>query len=284
MAEYLMRDDAPFSAEQWAKIDELVVRVARQLLVGRRFIEITGPLGIGVPTVPLLTIGGAQACLHDEEGCACTAGECDVIEVTGRQHLAFPLLHQDFRLGWRDIETNRKLGLPMELGPAAAASAAVAHLEDEMVFRGHPEHGYQGVLDAEGRNKTALTDWSEPGSAFENVVAATEALVADGFYGPFAVVLSPALYAKTQRIAKGMGRLESKLIKDVAEAGLFRSPVLAENQGLVVAVGAHNLDLAVAQDLVTAYLGPENMDHTFRLLESLVLRIKRPGAICTLEA
>jgi uncharacterized linocin/CFP29 family protein len=276
MADYLMRDDAPFSAEQWAKIDELVVNVARQLLVGRRFIGITGPLGIGVPTVPLLTIGGGQACLHDEEGCDCTVGECDVIEVTGRQHLAFPLLHQDFRLGWRDIETSRKLGLPMELGPAAAASASVARLEDELIFR--------DLLNAEGRNKTALTDWTEPGSAFENVVAATEALVADGFYGPFAVVLSSALYAKTQRIAKGMGRLESKLIKDVAEGGLFRSAVLAENQGLVVAVGAHNVDLAVAQDLITAYLGPENMDHTFRLLESLVLRIKRPGAICTLEA
>jgi uncharacterized linocin/CFP29 family protein len=69
----------------------------------------------------------------------------------------------------------------------------------------------------------------------------------------------------------------------VAEGGLFRSPVLAENQGLVVSQGAYNFDLVVAQDLITAYLGPEGMDHTFRLLEILALRIKRPGAICTLE-
>ncbi len=284
MPDYLMRDDAPFGAEDWAKIDDVVVSVARQLLVGRRFIEITGPLGIGTPTVPLLTIGGAQACLHDADGCACEAGGCDIIEVTERHYLPFPLLHQDFRLGWRDIETSRKLGLPMELGPAAAASAAVARLEDELIFRGHAEHGYPGLLTADGRNKAKLADWGEPGSAFENVVAATEVLVSDGFYGPFAVILSPALYAKTQRIAKGVGRLESKLIKGVAEGGLFRSPALAAAQGLIVALGAHNLDLAVAQDLITAYLGPENMDHTFRLLESLVLRIKRPGAICTLEA
>jgi uncharacterized linocin/CFP29 family protein len=267
MADYLMRDDAPFSAEQWAAIDDLVVRVARQLLVGRRFIEITGPLGIGVPTVPLLTIG-----------------EGDPIEATEQKHLGFLLLHQDFRLGWRDIETSHKLGLPMELGPAAAASAAVARLEDELVFRGHAEHGYEGLLNAQGRNTVDLADWGEPGSAFENIVAATEALVGDGFYGPFAVILSPARYAQTQRIARGMGRLESKLIKGVAEGGFFRTPALAADQGLVVALGAHNLDLVVAQDLVTAYLGPENMDHTFRLLESLVLRIKRPGAICTLEA
>ena len=94
------------------------------------------------------------------------------------------------------------------------------------------------------------------------------------------MVLSPTLYAKTQRVTRGMGRLESKLISDVAEGGLFRSPVLVGNQGLVIAQGAHNLDIAVAQDLVTAYLGPEGLDHTFRVMESVVLRIKRPGAIC----
>lgn len=39
------------------------------------------------------------------------------------------------------------------------------------------------------------------------------------------------------------------------------------------------IDLAVAQDMITAYVGPEGMDHRFRVLESLVLRVKQPGAI-----
>jgi len=283
MSDYLMRDDAPFSDEEWEKLDELVVSVARKLLVGRRFIQLTGPLGAGVQTVPVPAVGSAEACLHDEEGCACEAGECEVIQVTGHKFLSLPLIHQDFRLAWRDIEASRRMGWPLELGPAAAASAACARAEDELIFHGHPEHGYEGLLNATGRHTVSLGDWDESGQAFADIVAATEALVADGFYEPFAVVLSPALYAKTQRIAKGTGRLEGKLIKDVAEGGLFRSPVLAEDQGLVIAQGAHNFDLVVAQDLITAYLGPENMDHTFRVMEILSLRIKRPGAICTLE-
>jgi uncharacterized linocin/CFP29 family protein len=283
MSDYLMRDDAPFSDEEWEKLDELVVGVARKLLVGRRFIQLTGPLGAGVQSVPVPAVGSAEACLHDEEGCACEAGECEVIQVTGHKFLSLPLIHQDFRLAWRDIESSRRMGWPLELGPAAAASAACARAEDELIFHGHSEHGYEGLLNATGRHTVSLGDWDELGQAFANIVAATEALVADGFYEPFAVVLSPALYAKTQRIAKGTGRLEGKLIKDVAEGGLFRSPVLAEDQGLVVAQGAHNFDLVVAQDLITAYLGPENMDHTFRAMEILSLRIKRPGAICTLE-
>jgi uncharacterized linocin/CFP29 family protein len=283
MSDYLMRDDAPFSDEEWEKLDELVVGVARKLLVGRRFIQLTGPLGAGVQTVPVPAVGSAEACLHDEEGCACEAGECEVIQVTGHKFLSLPLIHQDFRLAWRDIEASRRMGWPLELGPAAAASAACTRAEDELIFHGHPEHGYEGLLNATGRHTVSLGDWDESGQAFADIVAATEALVADGFYEPFAVVLSPALYAKTQRIAKGIGRLEGKLIKDVAEGGLFRSPVLAEDQGLVIAQGAHNFDLVVAQDLITAYLGPENMDHTFRVMQILSLRIKRPGAICALE-
>ena len=45
---------------------------------------------------------------------------------------------------------------------------------------------------------------------------------------------------------------------------------------------SQNFDLAIAQDLITAYMGNEGLDHLFRVMESLVLRIKRPGAICVL--
>jgi uncharacterized linocin/CFP29 family protein len=259
MSDFLMRDDAPLSAEDWEKLDKVVVDVARSLLAGRQFIPITGPLGVGVQTVPLLTVDSSEPSMH---------------QVAKREFLPMQLITQDFRLGWHDIEASHQVGVELELGPAAAASAACARAEDEMVFK--------GLLNAKGHHKLDLTDWEEPGAAFANIVAATETLVDAGFYGPFAVVLSPALYSKTQRVARGMGRLVSKLIKDVAEGGLFRSPMLAENQGLILAQGAHNFDLAVAQDLITAYLGPEGMDHSFRVMESLVLRVKRPGAICVL--
>jgi uncharacterized linocin/CFP29 family protein len=121
------------------------------------------------------------------------------------------------------------------------------------------------------------------GEAFGNVTAAIQTLVEEGFFGPYAVIVSPALYAKTQRFGKGM-RLESKLITDVAQGGLLQSPMLGANQGLVVSLGAHNIDLVIGQDLTTAYMGNEKLDHLFRVMETLALRIKRPEAICTLEA
>ncbi len=258
MSDFLMREGAPFEKEGWKAIDHVVVHTVQKLLVGRRFIELTGPLGVGVQTVPLWGVGAA-------EGAA---------QVTKRDFLTMQVIQQDFMLSALDMETAQAQGMGIELGPAAVAAAACAHAEDELVLG--------GLLKTKGSKSVSLGDWNEPDSALNDVVAATEALVAGGFFGPYAVVLSPALYAKTQRVARGMGRLVSKLIADVAEAGLFQSPFLKAEQGLVVAVGKHNMDLVIGQDLITAYLGNEELDHRFRVMESLVLRVKRPGAICVL--
>jgi uncharacterized linocin/CFP29 family protein len=243
-----MRKDAPLSAEEWQQLDKVVTSTARQFLVGRRFIELAGPMGAGTETVPVGT--GSE-----------------------RRFLQLDLIEESFSLAWRDMEASHKMGVPLELGPAAMASAACARREDEMIL---------DELFQAAKKSVPLSDWDEPGTALSDVVAATQALVSDGFHGPYVVLLSPALYAQTQRVAKGMGRLVSKLIKDVAEGGLFRSPLVEARSGLVLSIGAHNLDLVVGQDLTTAYVGNEGLDHHFRILETLALRVKRPGAICSL--
>jgi uncharacterized linocin/CFP29 family protein len=250
MDSLFMRDDAPLTEEEWAYLDSVVEGAARQFLVGRRFIELTGPFGEGAEVVPVGT------------------GE-------NRRQVPLQVIHSDFHLVWRDVAANRRLHLPIDLGPAAQAAFACAQDEDKMIFG--------ELLSLKGRNTVSLLDWGEIGSPFQNVVDATQALVEDGFFGPYAVVLAPALYNQTQRYGQGM-RLEAQLIADVAKGGLFQSPVLKTGQGLVVSLGKFNLDLAIGQDLITAYIGNQEMDQLFRVFETLALRIKRPGAICTFEA
>ena len=280
MSDYLMRADAPLSAEEWAQLDHVVVSAAKALLVGRRFIELTGPLGPGTLAVPVFRVCAGKGEGADEDGsCACGCGEgdcdCSATHVAERTLIPVENFERDFILSWRDIAANRQLGLGLELGPVGAAAAACARQEDEHIF--------DTLLTAEGRNTVALKDWDAAGTALENVVEATEKLVEAGFYGPYALVVSPALYAKTQRVYEGMGRTVGKLISEVISGGTFRSPILRADEGLVLSLGAHNLDLVVAQDLTTGYLGNDDLDHRYRVMESLVLRIKRPGAICTFE-
>ncbi len=97
------------------------------------------------------------------------------------------------------------------------------------------------------------------------------------------MVVSSNFYSKMQRILDNTGVLEINQVRELMTAGVFQTPLLPDNGALVVATGAENFDLAISQDLITAYLGPEKMNHPFRILEALVLRIKRPEAVCTLE-
>ena len=139
-----------------------------------------------------------------------------------------------------------------------------------------------GLLKSAGQ-RLALSDWSESGNPINDVSAASAALAQAGVFGPYTLVLSTALFAMLQRPFRHSGQLESKLVQAIADGGIFQSPAITGNQALLVAQGAQYMDLAVAQDLTTAYLGPEGMDHRFRVLESLVLRVKQPAAVCVIE-
>ncbi len=288
MADFLMREDAPLTAEEWTRLDDLVVQAARKVLVGRRFLPLYGPVGAGVQTVPVDSFSWSKGCIHysgsdacSHEECGCEAG-CDPITVAERRYLTLPVLHKDFSLSWRDMATAHQLNTPLDLFAAGAAAAAVAMAEDDLIFHGNEQHGFAGLLTAAGL-QVRLTDWGKVEAAFQNVATAREALVQKGFYGPFALVLSPDLYTMVQRGIPHAHRLEAQFLADLATAGVFQAPPLQARQALLLAVGPENMDLVVAQDLITAYVGPENMDHRFRVMESLALRIKRPAAICLLK-
>jgi uncharacterized linocin/CFP29 family protein len=273
MSDFLMRDDAPLTAEEWAKLDEVVVGVAKKLLVGRRLISIYGPFGAGMQTVTVDRYQVNEACLHQGDGGECNGKECDcaAVDIVGRDILTLPMIHKDFVLHWQDIATSRQFHMPLDLGQVGAASAMVAMKEDQMIFG--------ALLDKAGAKVAAKPD--KAGSDFASFVEAAAALAATGNIGPYAAVVSPATYAKLHRpMAAGMGILEIVQVRELASGGLYQTSALKDGQALLISQGAQNLDLALGQDLATAYLGPDKMDHLFRVFETLALRIKRPEAIC----
>ena len=159
----------------------------------------------------------------------------------------------------------------------------VARTEDDLIFTGSAELGLEGLLNAAGRGVLAVSDWNAMGKAFRDAVAAPQYLTDAGFYGPYAVVASPRMYAAMNRVYENTGVLEIEQVQKLAGGGVYRSASILDGYALVVAVGASNMDLVVGQDLAVAYLASENLNHDSRVMESVVLRIKRPQAIVTLE-
>ncbi len=279
LKENLLREDAPLTPGEWNSIDEIVNRAAASRLVGRRFIQVFGPLGAGMQCMHQDTFAGADS------GAVSMLGEEDIhpVHTELREFKPLPLVFKDFWIYWRDVESARSFGTPLDVSAAAGAAAFVAQAEDDLIFNGNDKLGFEGLMTAKWRNTVPMLDWDQSGQAFQNVIDATRKLIDSSYYGPFAMAVSPGMFARMQRVYDGTGVLEINQVRELVTAGVFQTPVLSDNGAVIVSTGAENFDIAVAQDIITAYLGPDKMNHPFRVLESLVLRIKRPESICTLE-
>jgi uncharacterized linocin/CFP29 family protein len=272
-------EENPLTEQEWENIKAVVINTARRRLIGRRIVDLYGPLGPGVQTIVhdhfAGTTMGRVGLLGEEES--------DPVRSVRRESGIIPIIYKDFILHWRDIETSRQNGSPLDVAVAAGAAAFCADTEDNLIFNGNAEMGYEGLMVVEGRQVLKRRNWADSGNSFQDAVDATQTLVEKGFYGPYAMVVSPRLYTQMHQVHPGTGVLEIEHIRQIVTDGIYQSPLIPDGSGLIVSTGPANFDLAVAQDLTVAYLGAEHMNHPFRVFESVYLRIKRHGSICTLE-
>lgn len=271
--------DSPLSSQEFTQLDQTVIDAARRQLVGRRFIELYGPLGRGVQSIFNDIFSENLEAKMDFQGSFDTD-----IESSKRVNYTIPLLYKDFVLYWRDLDQAKVLDIPIDFSAAANAARDVAILEDQMIFHGTREFDIPGLMNVPGRLTHLIGEWYESGNAFQDIVDARNKLLEMNHNGPFALVLSPQLYSLIHRVHRDTNVLEIEHIRELVTDGVFQSPVLKGRSGVLLNTGKNNLDLAISEDFDTAYLGVEGMNHPFRVYETVVLRIKRPSAICTLES
>ncbi len=269
---YLSREGAPVSALLWQQIDDTVINSARRVLTARRFIHLFGPLGIETQSINIDKAGAV-----DEE-----AGG-GMILTRGRRYVQIPTLYQDFTLLAKDLETAEKRGYAPDLSAAVVAAQAAAFAEDKLIFHGDKAAGYEGLLTAAGVKKIKLSDWKTGENAFSDVAAAAQALVSNGVYGSYALALSPDLHTALQRLQPGTGLLELDRVAKLVDGRLYKTPALGENKAVLVGAEPGNVDLVVGQDMAAAYLEQKDLNHCFRILETVLLRIKRSEAIVVFE-
>ncbi|SCY02111.1 family 1 encapsulin nanocompartment shell protein [Alkaliphilus peptidifermentans] len=277
--EYLLRDDSPFSHEVWDEIDKMVVKVASEQLVGRRFLSIYGPLGSGVQSIAFDQIN------YQEKGEIDLFGDEESYEISpeNRKFVALPMIYKDLIISWRDVEYSKQFHMPLDLSTIAAATAACSMKEDYLIFNGSKEFSSKGLLNAEDRQIIKKEDWKIGENPFKDVAKGLQQLIGKGVYGSCALITSPQLYVQMQRIQEGTGILELNRVKELIDGRVYQSPVITENKAVLVAMGPQNMDLVIGQDMVTGYIGPEQLNHKMRVMETLTFRIKRPEAIVTFE-
>lgn len=257
MEDVYMRDAAPLSPEVWEQIDGLVVSVLKSTLVGRRFVDLVGPLGWGVENAPVTSFTTVDGAFVANDATYIPLKELSAEAIIKAKQLAVA------------ADTPFKL----DLGAVASAAIKLAKDEDKLIL--------QGLLDAGSKNKAAMGDWNVFGTAFKNLAAATARLQNAGFDAPYVLVLNPTKYAQ---LAGSMEpyRSELEMVEHLVKGGIFQSPVMPEDKVLVASPKGWNFDMVVGQDAVAAYIGNVGLDQHLRLFETVALRVKLPGSICVL--
>jgi len=269
--DFLSREGSPIPAELWKKIDEAVVSTAKKILTGRRFISIYGPLGAGIQSINVDNISE----LDESEG--------SIAVIKGRTYQHIPLINQDFSLLWRDLEFADQTGAPVDLSKASWAAGQCALKEDELIFLGNEALGYKGLLTEEGTVRLPISDWGEGENPFRDISSGLAKFIEKGIVGRKALVVSPHLLIHLQRIQPGTGVTEYERVSRLVDGNIFTTTVIKGNKAVLVCAEAQNIDLVIGQDMICSYLETKNLNHYFRIIETLLLRIKNKDAVVVFE-
>ena len=267
--DYLSREGAPISAELWNKIDDTVISTARKLLIGRRFLTIYGPLGAGIQSISIDTAEAKE-----------TEESPKIIK--DRRYEEIPLIYEDFSLLWRDLEANEQTNLPIDLFTINRAATAISKQEDEFIFFGNEELNYEGLITADGITKLKKENWNEGENPFKDVSAGLTQFLEKGLIGRNALIVSPELLLQLQRIQPGTGVTEYERLKKLV-GNIFSTPVLSSEKAVLVNAEPQNMDLVIGQDIVTSYLETKDLNHYFRIIETVLPRIKNKDAVVVFE-
>ena len=260
---YLAREDAPFDSDVWKALDGAMVEAAKGLLVGRRILELEGPYGLGMKSVPL----------KDE------TTESGLI---AGSTLPLILIQEGFDLAARDLANFEMQGITLDRSAAAEAALSVAEREDELIFKGSEELGVEGLMTAEGANKMELADWGDVGAAANDLIQAVTALDEAGFHGPYTLALAPARYNLLFRRYERGNVSEMEHVKTLVNDGVYKAPAL-EAGGVLLSTGRQYASIVMGQDMTVGFIGPEGDRVAFTISETLVPRVRRSNSICVLE-
>jgi uncharacterized linocin/CFP29 family protein len=253
------------TSELMRQIEAAAVSAARDVISGRRIIDVEGPYGTGLTTVE---VGNDDRCREP--------GPQEASAVVSRA-LSVPMIYRRFAISRRRIAAFREMGQPLNLKAAEDAAQAVAAREEEFIYLGQPEFNLSGLLTAPGRQTIKAGNWDNVDEVLADVITAVNVLDDKGYRGPYGLALAPALYNNLFRRYPGSDLLQIEHLKRLCTRGIVKAAI----EGCVL-VAREVGSIVLGQDLQVTYLASDAAHEQFSISESLLLKIEAPDAICTI--
>ena len=249
------------------QIEAAAVSAARDVLSGRRIIDVEGPYGMGLTTVE---VGNDDRCREP--------GPNEASAVVSHA-ISVPMIYRRFAISKRRIAAFRGMGQPLNLKTVEDAAQAVAAREEEFIYQGQTDFHLSGLLTAPGRQTIKPGNWQNVDEVLADVINAVNALDSKGYRGPHGLALAPELYNNLFRRYPGSDLLQIEHLKRLCTRGIVKADI----EGCVL-VSRDVGSIILGQDLQVSYLSSDAAHENFSISESVVLKIEAPDAICTIPA
>jgi uncharacterized linocin/CFP29 family protein len=275
--------------DQWNLVLTTVTTEAQKARLAASFLPVTGPLDPMTVAVPNLKLA--------------REGTPDNVAVGDRPPPERLLVDSQPNLKLITISTFAYLhshevadpDLAAALGIFRRAANMIARAEDAIIFNGKktvlkspldvlvripPPAELEKVWDglAAIGNETPVGEVSSD-TVFTAVVGAIGTLEDQGYFGPFACVLSKELFAEASRPIAALVSARDRLLPFL-DGLLFRSGLLPKNSGIVVALGGAPVEIVVASDISVNFLQINTEPRwVFRVSERIALRVKDVNAV-----
>jgi len=258
----VLRTNALLRKDEWVRLDEAVVRVARQRLA---IVETLRNRGLVYPAGNLGTLLVEWQRLSDF-----TEANQDMgLETRGEKDrptwdlvaVPIPITHKEFEVNIRHLEASRQRGAALDTTMGELAAAVVAEKLEDTVLNGSKvkvggaqAYGFRNFPD---RVTGTISDWTDPdvtgNDILQDVLKMVKALEDVRHYGPFHLFLGTAYNARLRDDFKTYGdkTIRDRILEVDAIEGITTSALIPDGEVIIVQLTSDVVDLAVIQDITT---------------------------------
>lgn len=281
---YGIHQNALLRKDEWVELDTAVLETVKTGLVGIADLINAGLIhqlaGLGTLLSGYEQMGDLTAASVSMD--ADVPGQEDALEFE-TQYVPIPIIHKDFRISLRKLESSRKLGETIDVSQAREATRVVRETMEDMLFNGHAKQlgGYtiKGYTNASNRLQgTVVGDFGTAGNGYKTMTKALAQLSAEGWLGPFNVYIANTQYNELLNLLGTVAdRNELSVITNQLPqiSSVKPSFNLTDGELVIVQMTSNVVDLAIAEDITPIQWDEMGgMLTRFRIMTAMAPRLK----------
>lgn len=267
---HLLRDVAPVTSTAWAEIDAEARRAVKEVLAGRRLLDVGGPHGWELSAVPS---GRSRPAAPPAPG---IAGR---VRARVREPQPIVELRTDFSLDREELERLDRGACDADLDPVRLAARDAAVAEDRVVFHGFPDVGLVGVAEESPHEPVTIDEEYDRYPSF--VALAMSRLRLAGVGGPYAIALGPRCYTGVVEQSEMGGYPVLEHLRLILGGPVVFAPGV--DGAVVMSLRGGDAEVVLGQDLSIGYSHHDEQSVHLYLVESFTVKVCAPEAFVALR-